>query len=123
MVEVGEHDVGQRELQQVDLFLEDERQQQVERPAEDVQVELERGEAHGCTVAAAPDDLAAAGGADAHPLAHVRERAGGDRARPLGAGGEHRLELGLVGAQRRVALAHGREVLDHGLGDGALKSP
>ena len=43
MVEVGEHDFGQLQLQQVHLFAQHKREQQVERAAEDVQVELERG--------------------------------------------------------------------------------
>ena len=50
VVEVGEHDVGELQLEQVDLFAQHQRQQQVERPAEDVEVELERAEAHRVTV-------------------------------------------------------------------------
>ena len=49
VVEVGEHDVGELDLQQVDLLAQDERQQQVERPGEDLEVELERGDGHGAT--------------------------------------------------------------------------
>jgi hypothetical protein len=41
VVEVGEHDVGQLDLEQVELFAQDQRQQQVERPGEDVEVELQ----------------------------------------------------------------------------------
>ncbi len=44
MVEVGEHDLGELQLEQVDLLAQDERQQQVEGAAEDVEVELQRGE-------------------------------------------------------------------------------
>ena len=44
-VQVGQHDVGQLDLEQVDLLAQDERQQQVERPGEDLQVELEIGDA------------------------------------------------------------------------------
>ena len=40
-VEVAEHDVGQLDLEQVDLLAQDERQQQVERPGEDLEVQLE----------------------------------------------------------------------------------
>ena len=40
-VEVAQDDVGQLDLEQVDLLAQDERQQQVERPGEDLQVELE----------------------------------------------------------------------------------
>ena len=40
-------DVGELDLEQVDLLAQDERQQQVERPGEDLQVELEVGGAHG----------------------------------------------------------------------------
>ena len=46
VVEVGEHDVGEVDLEQVDLLAQDERQQQVERTREDVEVELELGDAH-----------------------------------------------------------------------------
>ena len=47
MVEVGEHDVGELDLQQVDLLAQHERQEQVERPAEDLEVELELGDGLG----------------------------------------------------------------------------
>ena len=46
VVEVAEHDVGQLDLEQVDLLAQDEGQQQVEGPAEDLEVELERGDGH-----------------------------------------------------------------------------
>ena len=46
MVEVGEHDFRELQLEQVDLFAQHERQQQVKRAAEQVEVELERGQAH-----------------------------------------------------------------------------
>ena len=39
----------------------------------------------------------------------------------VGAGGEDRLERELVGAQLGVALAHGREIVDHGGRDGSLE--
>ena len=41
LVEVGGDDLEQRHLEKVDLLLEDERQQQVERPLVDVQIEFE----------------------------------------------------------------------------------
>jgi hypothetical protein len=51
VVEVGEDDLGEVDLEQVDLLLEDQGEQQVERPAEHLQVELETrdvgGRAHG----------------------------------------------------------------------------
>ena len=46
VVEVGEHDVGEIDLQQVELLAQDERQQEVEGPGEDVEVQLELGDAH-----------------------------------------------------------------------------
>ena len=55
VVEVGEHDLRERELEQVDLFAQHEREQQVERAGEDLQVELERGEAHALKLLSAPD--------------------------------------------------------------------
>jgi hypothetical protein len=46
VVEVGEDDVGQLDLEEVDLLAQDERQQQVEGPGEHLQVELEIGDRH-----------------------------------------------------------------------------
>ena len=43
-VEVAEDHVGQLDLEQVDLLAQDEREQQVERPGEDLEVELEVGD-------------------------------------------------------------------------------
>ena len=51
MVEVGEHDFRELQLEQIDLFAQHERQQQVERAAEHVEVELKRAEAHGVACA------------------------------------------------------------------------
>src|SRR5690606_29856848 len=59
--------------------------------------------------------------AEAHPLAHVGQDLRGDRTRLLGTHREHPLKLGLVGAQLRIPLAHGSQVVDHGLGDGLLE--
>ena len=42
VLDVGEHDLGEIDLEQVDLLPQHERQQQVERPVEDLQVEVER---------------------------------------------------------------------------------
>ncbi len=50
VIEVGEHHIGQLQLHQIDLFAQDQRQQQVKRTAEQVQVEVERGDAHPLTV-------------------------------------------------------------------------
>src|ERR687893_389495 len=41
VVEVGEHDLAQLDLQQVELLAQDEREEQVERPREDVEVQLQ----------------------------------------------------------------------------------
>ena len=43
-LQIGDDDVGERHLEDADLFLEDERQQQVERTLEDFQVEVEEFE-------------------------------------------------------------------------------
>ena len=45
-VEIADDDVGQLDLEQVDLLAEDEREQQVERAAEDLEVQLELGDDH-----------------------------------------------------------------------------
>src|SRR5919198_3436967 len=60
---------------------------------------------------------------DAHALAHLGERAGGDRLCLAGTLGEHRLQLRLVRTKLAIALAGGRQVVDHGLGDGLLEPP
>jgi hypothetical protein len=46
VVDVGDDDVREVDLQQVHLLAQDQRQQQVERPGEDVQIQLEVIEAH-----------------------------------------------------------------------------
>src|SRR5688572_27277295 len=61
------------------------------------------------------------GRADAHRRAHLGEDRRGDRARLLRAGAQDLLQAVLVRAQLLVALAHGREVLDDRLRDGALE--
>ena len=104
VVEVGEHDLGERELEQVDLLAQDQRQQQVERPAEDVEVEVERRRA----VTASPYAVARParrplrrrrGRPDAH-RARARRRASPRRSpAPARRRRRGRLEPGLVGAQ------------------------
>ncbi len=47
VVEVGEHDLGQLDLEQVELLAQDQREQQVERAREDVEVELQPGDRGG----------------------------------------------------------------------------
>jgi hypothetical protein len=54
MLDVGEHDLGQVDLEQVDLLAQHERQEQVERPLEDLELEVERGERHGGRLGAPP---------------------------------------------------------------------
>jgi hypothetical protein len=44
VLDVGEHDLREVHLEEVDLLLQHERQEQVERPVEDLQVEVERGD-------------------------------------------------------------------------------
>ncbi len=122
VVEVGEHHVRERQLEQVDLFAQDQRQQQVERPAEHVQVEVERGDGHALHRTDQLDGRSAAR-ADAHALAHLHKRAARDRPRARGPIGEDRIQCRLIRAQRGVALAHRREVLEHGLATAAFRSP
>ena len=47
MVEIRHDDVGELDLEQIDVLAQDERQQQVERAAEDVEIELQLGGDHG----------------------------------------------------------------------------
>ena len=44
MLDVGDDDLAELDLEQVDLFAQDDRQQQVERPGEDVEVEVKLGD-------------------------------------------------------------------------------
>ena len=44
LLQIGGDDLEQRHLEQVDLLLEDERQQEVERPLVDVEIEFERSQ-------------------------------------------------------------------------------
>ena len=44
VLDVGEHDLGEVDLEQVDLLPQHERQEQVEGPVEDLEVEVERGD-------------------------------------------------------------------------------
>ena len=113
MVDVGDHDLGEVDLEQIDLLTQDQRQQQVERPREHVEVELEVDQTHARNVSGATGPAA-----DAHRPAHVRERVGGDRAGLLGALGQRLLEPRRVGPELPVALADRRQVLDHGVGHG-----
>ena len=55
--EVGQHDVDDRHLDELELLAQDEREQQVERPRErvEVEVELENGSVHTRIVATTPD--------------------------------------------------------------------
>jgi hypothetical protein len=45
-LDVGEHDLRQIDLEEVDLLLQDQRQKEVERPVEDLEVKVERGDGH-----------------------------------------------------------------------------
>src|SRR6478672_2222360 len=62
-------------------------------------------------------------GADAHGVADVGDDHGGDRPCLLRARAQDRLETSLVRPQLGVALAHGRQVIHHRIGDGALEVP
>ena len=53
-VEVGDDDVGQLDLEQVDLLAQDERQEQVERTREDLEIELQLGDDHALERSARP---------------------------------------------------------------------
>src|SRR6185437_4369808 len=57
MVEVGEYDICQLELEQIHLLAQDQGEQEVERTVEDLQVEIERGKRHRPTVPPAVDRL------------------------------------------------------------------
>ena len=92
VVQVGQHDLRQLELEQVDLFAQDQRQQQVEGPAEDLEVEVqgahrgrraERSSAHRTERRRRPLRPGAAGAPDAHQRAYVGDRLAGDRVRAL----------------------------------------
>jgi hypothetical protein len=46
VLDVRQHNLRQVDLEQVDLLLQHQRQEQVERPVEDLEVEVERGDGH-----------------------------------------------------------------------------
>jgi hypothetical protein len=46
VLDIREDDLGQVDFEEVDLLLQHERQEQVEGPVEDLEVEVERGEGH-----------------------------------------------------------------------------
>ena len=46
MLDVGEHDVREVDLEQVDLLPENQRQEEVEGSVEDLEIEVERGDRH-----------------------------------------------------------------------------
>ena len=71
VVQVGDDDLRQVHLEQVQLLAQDQREQQVEGTGEDVEVQLELGESHAGRLGGGAD------GPDAHRLAHV----GDDRPR------------------------------------------
>jgi hypothetical protein len=131
VLEVGEDDPGEVDLEQIELLAQDQRAQQVERAGEDVEVELERAQGQGGSVTGIAETLPVAaaapsartGHADAHHVADVGQRLPRDRACALGTRREDGLELRLVGAQLRVALADRREVLRDRLGHRRLEVP
>ena len=70
VVEVGDDDLGEVDLEQVQLLAQDQREEQVEGTGEDVEVQLELGDAHARKARRRSD------GPDAHRLAHVGDDAG-----------------------------------------------
>ena len=125
VVDVGDHDLAERDLRQRDLLAQQDREQQVEWPLEDVQVEIELGDrGH------AAKQKGRAGGLASRPLRRTdADRRDGprasvsrcDRTGLLRAGAEGLLERRLVGAQLLVALADRRQEVDDRLGHGALE--
>ncbi len=73
VVEVGDDDLRELHLEQVDLLAQDERQQQVKRPGEDLEIELEGGSGHPAQ--------ASAGGRRRRPLTRAAGRRPSPRAR------------------------------------------
>ena len=78
MLDVGDDDLAQLQLEQAHLLAQDDRHQQVERPGEDVEVEIELGDRlTGCKLDAA--------GADAHAVSRTRPGSGAAIARAFSA--------------------------------------
>ena len=111
VLDVGEHHLGQVDLEQVDLLLEDQRQQQVERPLEDLEVEVEIDYGHRTQPRAGGPTPMAARTSSITPVAIARARSAPSL--------EHGLERGLVRAQLEVALADRGQQVHHGLPHGA----
>ena len=123
-LDVGEHDLGEVDLEQVDLLVQDQRDEQVERPLEDVEIEMNR-----------PSVAKATDGSVQAPASRLHRPAGSpsltapsppwrcsmigtaiSRARSAPSL-EHPLELAAVGERLLAALAERPQVLDDPLGD------
>ena len=108
------HDVGQLDLEQVDLLAQDQRQQQVERTREDVEVQLEpvrRRSRRPTRLAAAPTAPRAARGRRPSPRARRRASAAAIARAFSAPAASIASSARLVGAQLVVALAHRRQPL------------
>ncbi len=127
MIDVGDHNIGQVDLEQVDLLPQDQRQKQVERAREHLEIELEvdqpqlRGPTHRPEVSRRPGALSQLDRPDAHRSPHVMQGVGRDRPGLIRAGSQNALKLRLVGAQLGVALADRCQVVDDGVGDRLLE--
>ena len=127
VVEVGEHDVGELQLEQVDLFAQDSVSSRSKGPLKTSRSSSSVGErSSAAPYRSGPDAGRRAARRSRGAPTPIRSRTSasvsrGDRARALGAVREDRLERRLVGAQLAVALAHRRQVVDHRGGDGRLE--
>ncbi len=97
VVDVGDHHLCEVDLEQIDLLAQDQRQQEVERPREDLQVQLQvdqpqRIRLHRVETTRVAGLPRLTDRTDAHRLAHVCDRLGRDRPGLLGPDGEHLFE-------------------------------
>ena len=118
VLEVGDHDLTELDLGERDLLAQDDGHQQVERPREDVEVEVELRRLS-CRL---EPEVGRDRPAEPTPIAsRTSASVGAAIARAFSAPAASTARARLVGAQLVVALAHRREVVDDGVGDRALE--
>ena len=121
VVQVGDDDVGQLDLEQVHVLAQDQREQQVERPREDVEVQLQSVHRGGHVRGQARRRGRRTGAHDPTPIAsRTSATTGAEIARARSApSASSASSRRLVGAQLVVALAHRRQPVGHLVADRA----
>ena len=119
VVDVGDDDVGEIDLEEVELLAQHQRQQQVERPGEDVEIQLEAvhgGRGHGAQATTRAGRARRPSPGGRRRGWRPRSRAPSRRRRPARSS-----SAASSLAELRVALAHGCQVLGDRLADARLE--